>query len=175
MMVRVFLGLGSNIEPALHLPLGLQALRDLLGSVEQSATYEGEAIGFSGAPFWNLVVRAETGLGVGALQRKLRAIEYAHGRPQNASRFSPRALDIDILTYGEEIGIVEGVELPRGEILENAFVLRPLAELAPRAVHPRLKRSYGELWSAYDHASQPLRAVALDGNPASPRQGQPQA
>ena len=59
-----------------------------------------------------------------------------HGRPANATRFSARQLDIDILTYDEVVGTVEGVQLPRGEILENAFVLCPLAELAPDTLHP---------------------------------------
>ena len=96
--------------------------------------YEGQAIGFDGQPFLNLAVSVETELGVGEMARRLRHIEYEHGRPRNASRFSSRQLDIDILTYDDIVGVIEGVELPRGEILENAFVLRPLAELAPQLI-----------------------------------------
>jgi 2-amino-4-hydroxy-6-hydroxymethyldihydropteridine diphosphokinase len=98
---------------------------------------------------------------VGELARRLRHIEVEHGRPANATRFSSRQLDIDILTYGADTGIIEGVELPRGEILENAFVLCPLAELAPEEVHPVEGRSYSELWQAYDRASQPLKKVGF--------------
>lgn len=161
-MTRLFLGLGSNIEPRRYLPLGLTELETLLGPLRLSPVYEGAAIGFNGEPFWNLVVEAETSLSVADLQRALRTIEYAHGRPQNASRCSPRSLDIDILVYGDLCGVVDGVVLPRGEILENAFVLRPLAELAPEALHPVAGRSYRELWETYDAASQPLRLVSLD-------------
>ncbi|EED30582.1 2-amino-4-hydroxy-6-hydroxymethyldihydropteridine pyrophosphokinase [gamma proteobacterium NOR5-3] len=161
-MTRLFLGLGSNIEPARYLPLGLSELEGLLGSLRVSPVYEGAAIGFSGAPFWNLVVEAQTSLSVGELQSALRTIEYAHGRAKNASRLSPRSLDIDILIYGDACGVVDGVVLPRGEILQNAFVLRPLAELAPDAVHPGVKKSFGELWAKYDAASQPLTPVSLD-------------
>lgn len=160
-MTAIFLGLGSNIEPARYLPLGLEALQLLLGPFRQSAVYEGEALGFDGAPFWNLVIAADTSLGVGALQRALRAIEYAHGRPQNAPRLSARTLDIDILSYGRRVGVVDGVELPRGEILHHAFVLRPLAELAPDVRHPVLDSSYRELWARFDRGSQPLRSVRL--------------
>ncbi|WOJ96945.1 2-amino-4-hydroxy-6-hydroxymethyldihydropteridine diphosphokinase [Congregibacter brevis] len=161
-MTQLFLGLGSNIEPQRYLPLGLAELESLLGPLRLSPVYEGAAIGFNGAPFWNLVVEASTSLSVGELQVALRTIEYAHGRPQNASRNSPRSLDIDILIYGELSGVVDGVVLPRGEILENAFVLRPLAELAPDDRHPVNGRTYSDLWNAYDAAAQPLQAVALE-------------
>lgn len=161
-MTQLFLGLGSNIEPARYLSLGLEELEALLGELRVSSVYEGAAIGFAGAPFWNLVVETQTLLSVGDLQAALRSIEYAHGRPENASRFSPRSLDIDILVYGDVCGVIEGVVLPRGEILDNAFVLRPLAELAPGGMHPSDGRSYAELWQQYDTASQPLRAVSLD-------------
>ena len=73
-MTRLFLGLGSNIEPARYLPLGLSELEGLLGSLRVSPVYEGAAIGFSGAPFWNLVVEAQTSLSVGELQKAIRDI-----------------------------------------------------------------------------------------------------
>lgn len=162
-MTTVYLGLGSNIDPAHHLPLGLRAVGDLLGSLRCSPIYEGAAIGFDGDPFWNLVVGAETGLAVGELQRDLRRIEYRHGRAVDAPRFSPRALDIDILTHGDSVGLVDGVELPRAEIVQNAFVLRPLAELAGDTRHPALGVSYAALWQAFDQESQPLTRVELAG------------
>lgn len=160
-MTEVFLGLGSNTRPRHYLPLGLQELRTLLGELECSVTYRGAALGFDGDPFWNLVVRARTSLGVGELQAALRAIEYRHGRPADAARCSPRTLDIDILTHGRAVGIIDGVQLPRWEITEHAFVLRPLAELAGEAVHPALGVSYASLWASFDQASQPLEVVAL--------------
>lgn len=163
-MMRLFLGLGSNIEPAHYLPLGLTELESLLGTLRVSPVYEGAAVGFAGAPFWNLVVEARCALSVGDLQKAVRTIEYAHGRPKDASRFSPRSLDIDILMYGELCGVVDGVVLPRGEILENAFVLRPLAELAPEVVHPGVKSSFAELWRDYDARAQPLTPVSLAGH-----------
>jgi 2-amino-4-hydroxy-6-hydroxymethyldihydropteridine diphosphokinase len=160
-MTRIFLGLGSNIEPAHYLPIALGELRALFGELRCSAVYEGAAMGFRGDPFWNLVVSARTALPVGALQRALRAIEYAHGRPRDATPASPRTLDIDILTYGDTVGRIDGVALPRDEILRHAFVLRPLAELAPDARHPQCGQSYAALWAAFDQAAQPLRPVLL--------------
>lgn len=160
-MTRIYLGLGSNIEPRRHLPLGLSELTALLGPLRRSPVYEGAAIGFDGAAFWNLVAEASTDLSVGELQGALREIEYRHGRPHNAGRFTSRTLDIDILTHGDQVGIIDGVELPRPEITTNAFVLRPLAELAGDARHPALKVSYATLWQEYDQASQPLTPVTL--------------
>lgn len=75
----------------------------------------------------------------------MRDIEADHGRTRNEKKFASRTLDIDILTYGDALGVVDGVELPRDEILKHAFVLRPLADIAPQVLHPLLKRPYVEL------------------------------
>ncbi len=158
-MAQIYLGLGSNIERERYITAGLDALAELLGSLQLSPVYDSAAIGFDGKPFLNLVVAARTGLQVGSLARSLRQIETDHGRPAQTTRFSPRQLDIDILTYDNHVGVIEGVELPRGEILENAFVLRPLADLAPDVLHPVVGRSYASLWRAYNEASQSLQRV----------------
>jgi 2-amino-4-hydroxy-6-hydroxymethyldihydropteridine diphosphokinase len=158
-MPRVFLGVGSNIERERYIVAGLDALANLFGELELSPVYDSAAIGFAGQPFLNLVVAIDTDLSPGELSRQLRHIEYEHGRPANASRFSARQLDIDILTHGQLTGVVEGVELPRAEILENAFVLCPLAELAGAEVHPLAQETYAALWQAYDRASQQLARV----------------
>lgn len=158
-MARIYLGLGSNIERERYLTAGLDALKVLLGELELSSVYDGPALGFDGQPFLNMVVGAETDLALATLAGRLRHIEYEHGRPQNATRFSARQLDIDILTYDDFVGTQDGLTLPREEILESAFVLRPLAELAPDAVHPVAGRSFRALWRAFDAAAQPLARV----------------
>jgi 2-amino-4-hydroxy-6-hydroxymethyldihydropteridine diphosphokinase len=158
-MARVFLGLGSNIERERYMTAGLDALHGLFGELALSPVYDSPAIGFEGQPFLNMVVAVDTELSVAELAARLRHIEVEHGRPDNATRFSPRQLDIDILTYEDLAGDVDGVELPRGEILENAFVLRPLADLAPEGVHPVEQRTYAKLWAEYDASSQPLERV----------------
>jgi 2-amino-4-hydroxy-6-hydroxymethyldihydropteridine diphosphokinase len=149
-MARVYLGLGSNIERERYITAGLDALEMLFGHLELSPVYDCPAVGFDGQPFLNLVVGIETDLAVGELQKRLRHLEYEHGRPANATRNSPRQLDIDILTYDDLVGVIDGVELPRGEILENAFVLRPLADLAPDAKHPVVGESFAALWTGFD-------------------------
>ena len=161
-MAGVFLGVGSNIERERYIVAGLDALQGMFGELALSSVYDSAAVGFEGQPFLNLVVRVETDLGVGELARRLRHIEVEHGRPVNASRYSARQLDIDILSYDDAVGLIDGVELPRSEILENAFVLCPLAELAPDAVHPVVGRSYADLWGSYDQAAQPLVKVKFE-------------
>lgn len=160
-MTAVFLGLGSNIERERYITTGLDALVRLLGELTLSSVYDAQAIGFAGQPFLNMVAGATTDLTLNELAVALRHIEIEHGRPVNATRFSARQLDIDILTYGEALGEFEGITLPREEILQNAFVLCPLAELAPDKLHPGVQRSYGELWEEYPQQTQTLQRVAF--------------
>jgi len=129
--VEVFLGLGSNIDPIPSLRAGLAILRKEYGVLECSSVYESAAVGFEGPAFLNLAVKMVTALPLADLIRGLRHIEYQFGRPLSATPFSSRRLDIDILLYGDKVGEFSKVILPRPEILYNAHVLVPLAELIP--------------------------------------------
>ena len=148
-MAHVFLSLGSNIDRHRHICSALDALAELFGELAVSSIYESEAVGFDGDHFYNLVVGIETTLSVGELSRSLKRVEDENGRRRDCPRFSARTLDIDILTYDQSAGVIDGITLPRPEILENAFVLLPLAELAPDEAHPQASCSYSELWKRY--------------------------
>ncbi|NVK39872.1 MAG: 2-amino-4-hydroxy-6-hydroxymethyldihydropteridine diphosphokinase [Oceanospirillaceae bacterium] len=158
-MAQVYVGIGSNIERERHVLAALDELADAFGELAISTVFESEAVGFDGSPFYNLVAGFETALSVGELSRTLKAIEDRNGRCRQGPKFSGRTLDIDILTYDALSGPVDGVELPRAEILKNAFVLQPLAEIAPDTLHPEKGLSYAELWQAYDKTKQSLWPV----------------
>lgn len=158
-MPRVYLGVGSNIDREKNIRGALLALEERYGDILISPVYESDAVGFEGDPFYNLVVAIDTDKTVGELAAELRAIEEAWGRDRRSPKFSSRTLDIDILTWDNACGEVEGVNLPRDEILKYAFVLKPLADLAGNDRHPETIRPYAEHWEAFDHSRQSLREV----------------
>jgi 2-amino-4-hydroxy-6-hydroxymethyldihydropteridine diphosphokinase len=158
-MTQVYLSLGSNIRRHHHVHAGLDALANEFGELQISSVYESKSVGFDGSNFFNLVVGIKTELTVAALSEILKKIEDDNGRCRQGPKFSPRTLDIDILTYGDFVGTANGIELPRAEITKNAFVLLPLMELAPEQQHPQLGKSYIELWREYDQSSQILWPV----------------
>ncbi|MDF1780211.1 MAG: 2-amino-4-hydroxy-6-hydroxymethyldihydropteridine diphosphokinase [Alcanivoracaceae bacterium] len=159
MTQQVFLSFGSNIDRENNIRGGLDALAKQFGQVRLSPVYESESVGFDGEPFLNLVAEIHTRLSVGELAQLLRDIEADHGRRRGEKKFSSRTLDIDILTYDDLVGEHDGVSLPRDEILKHAFVLRPLADLAPQQLHPQLKKSYAALQQEKDFSDQRLWTV----------------
>ncbi|WP_207063622.1 2-amino-4-hydroxy-6-hydroxymethyldihydropteridine diphosphokinase [Motiliproteus sp. SC1-56] len=160
-MVTVYLSLGSNIDRCHYITRALDRLADDFGPLQISSVFESEAVGFEGDPFYNLAVGLSTDLPVDALYRRLREIEHDNDRCRQAVKFSSRTLDIDILSYGDYIGAFEGGHLPRAEITYNAFVLWPLAEIAPAEHHPELGRSYADLWADFERGKQKLRPVSF--------------
>ena len=147
-MGRAYLSLGSNIEPARHLRSALAALRERFGDVHVSPVYRTPAIGFDGDDFLNAAALIDSELDPYALNDWLHALEDAHGRDRSGPRFGPRPLDIDIVFYDELTLDGPGhLQIPRDE-LKHAFVLKPLADLAPDYVHPRLGRSLAALWAS---------------------------
>lgn len=148
-MSRVYISIGTNIERYRHVTVALDALAGWFGDLTISPVYESESVGFEGSDFLNLVVGIDTGLSVGELSRRFKQLEADNGRTRSAPKFSPRTLDLDILTYDDSVGVVDSVELPRSEILKNAFVLRPLADIAGAEKHPVCRQTYQQLWQDY--------------------------
>jgi 2-amino-4-hydroxy-6-hydroxymethyldihydropteridine diphosphokinase len=145
-MGRAYLSLGSNIAPARHLRAAVAALRERFGAVQLSPVYRTAAVGFDGEDFLNAAAIIDSDLDPVALNAWLHALEDAHGRDRSGPRFGPRPLDIDIVFYDELVLDGPGhLQIPRDE-LRHAFVLKPLADLAPDYVHPRLGRSLAALW-----------------------------
>jgi len=159
-MTRAWLSLGSNVEREKHIRAAVSSLQERFGELVVSPVYDSAAVGFSGNPFLNLVVGIETDLTVGELSAWLRALEDANGRVRERGRqYNDRTLDIDILTYGNAVGVHDGIDLPRAEIVRHAFVLRPLADVAANEMHPLLGVSYRELLAKGNFSAQPLQVI----------------
>jgi 2-amino-4-hydroxy-6-hydroxymethyldihydropteridine diphosphokinase len=161
-MTRVFVSIGSNVEREHHVRNAIGALRARFGVVCVSKVYETIAVGFLGDPFLNLVAGFDTDLELEELVDELRDVETCNGRRRTEKRFGPRTLDIDVLLFGDVICDEDPIELPRSEITRQAYVLLPLAELAPNAQHPILGERYVDMCGRLNLDTSGMRAVELD-------------
>jgi 2-amino-4-hydroxy-6-hydroxymethyldihydropteridine diphosphokinase len=164
--VAVYVAAGSNVEPLASLGRALAALRASFPDLIVSPAYANSAVGFAGEDFINLAVGFTTGLSLAAVLEELHRIEALCGRERGAPRYEPRRMDLDVLLYGAAVGRFPGATLPRPDLVRRAFMLGPLAAIAPAVVHPTLGQTIGALWAAFDQSAHPLRAVALP--PAGP-------
>ncbi|GMR00728.1 MAG: 2-amino-4-hydroxy-6-hydroxymethyldihydropteridine diphosphokinase [Gammaproteobacteria bacterium] len=158
-MPTIYISLGSNINREKNTRAGIAALKQAFGDLNLSSVYESEAVGFDGDAFYNMVISCEVSTPVHETNQILRDIEDANGRDRSGPRFSSRTLDLDLLLYDELILDEKGLKLPRGEILKNAFVLWPLAEIAPNLKHPETGMSYVDLWSKFDKTRENLKPI----------------
>jgi len=145
-----FISIGSNIDKDIHIPSSIAALQKQFGKIVQSSLYETEAVGFEGDDFINLIVQFESNLDAKSVAKILRQIELGHGRTRDSRKYAARTLDLDLVLYGDLIVSDGRLQIPRDEIEKYAFVLEPLAEIAANLLHPVSKKSYGQLWDAYD-------------------------
>lgn len=155
-MARVYVSVGTNIDRERNVASGLAALAREYDGLQQSRLFETQAVGFSGDLFYNLVVAFETGQSPQQVSAVLNRIEDAHGRDRRGGKFSNRSLDLDLLLYDDLVVDEPGLVLPRPEILDYAFVLRPLAEIAGDRKHPVTGVSFAAMWDQFDAASQPM-------------------
>lgn len=160
-MARVYLSLGSNQEPHHYLRAALDELRARFGSIDVSPVYRSAAVGFDGPDFFNLAVGLDTELSPTALNEWLHALEDRHGRRRDVPRYADRTLDVDIVLYDDLVTRGAGhLDIPRKE-LRHAFVLKPIADIAPDVRHPVDGRSMADLWAAFPVEREPLVLEAL--------------
>jgi len=160
-MARVYLSLGSNQEPHRYLRAALDELRARFGDIDVSPAYRSAAVGFDGADFVNLAVGLDTDLSPQALNEWLHALEDRHGRRRDVPRYADRTLDLDIVLYDDLVTQGAGhLDIPRKE-LKHAFVLKPIADIAPAMRHPISGYTMAELWAAFPREREPLQVIDL--------------
>ena len=147
MSETAYIALGSNVgDRAAHFQAALRGLSATPG-VRLSACsslYETSAVGPEQPDYLNAVVMAQVELEPAALLERLRELERAAGRVRR-ERWGPRTLDLDLLLYGERVLDEPGLTVPHVELHRRRFVLEPLVEVAPWALHPLLAQTMDEL------------------------------
>jgi 2-amino-4-hydroxy-6-hydroxymethyldihydropteridine diphosphokinase len=162
MSVRVFIGLGANIgNRRANLLMALRMLARDVRIDAVSSLYESPALvpeGTSAAPdFYNAVCGGETQFAAEELLTRMKDIEREIGR-RPAVHWAPRPIDLDLLLFGDQRIDIEAIKVPHPAMCDRAFVLVPLAEIAPAVVHPLRVKRIDELAAAVDRAE--LRLVA---------------
>ena len=160
-MPVAFLGIGSNLDAEQNMRLAARELRRRFGTIAFSPVYRSKALGFDGADFLNAVARIETERTPRALATEVEHIHGLAGRRRRSGKFVSRTIDIDVLLYDELVVNEPHLALPRSDVLEFSFVLKPLADIAPDLRHPVTGRTIGEHWREFDADSHPLTRVDL--------------
>jgi 2-amino-4-hydroxy-6-hydroxymethyldihydropteridine diphosphokinase len=156
-MTHVYLGIGSNIDRETNIRDGLLEIQSCYGELTLSPVYETEAFGFEGDDFFNLVVGLKTELPIHELAHDLREIEFQFGRSRNETRYSSRTLDVDLLLFGDEAN--DKYHVPRSDITEFGFVLKPLSDIAPNLKHPVTGETMTQLWNKFDSSREIMRQI----------------
>ena len=157
-MTTVYVAAGSNVDPLTHLRRALAELSSHY-RLRLSPAYRNKAVGFEGEDFINLVVGFDTDDAVEQVIAHLHEAEEACGRPRNAPKWAPRTMDLDLLLFGDLVR--EELRVPRADLVKRAFMLRPMAELAPQVEHPLLKKSMQELWQEIDDGQHEMKEVSI--------------
>ncbi len=161
-MREAYLSIGSNIDRERNVRFAMAELQERWPDTVFSTVYETASVGFEGEDFYNLVAGFRPDEPLEAVLATLRELEEAHGRDRSKkAKFSARTLDLDLLLWGDTVMDGEPATLPREEILRLDFVLYPLVELAPEALHPRYGQTFRELWASFSGSRSIRRSVSL--------------
>lgn len=149
-----YLGIGSNTRRRANINSCLQHLKNSFSAHKISPIYQSPSYGFSGHDFFNLVVKIESVFNPHQLKRWLIMLENLHGRDRLKPRYSNRTLDIDLLISDDLILDDSLVQIPRREVLQRKYVLKPLQDLAPDLIHPVAQKRLAVLWQALNDSDQ---------------------
>jgi len=161
--VDVYLGLGSNLgDRQANLERAVELLGQRLDMVKMSSVYETEPVGYEDQPmFLNAVCRVKTDIGPLQLLSLVKGIEASIGRVPGFTD-GPRLIDIDIILYGDMVMMDPELTIPHPRMAQRAFVLIPLAEIAPGLVHPFSGESVEEMVANVDGIDGVKKAGKLE-------------
>jgi 2-amino-4-hydroxy-6-hydroxymethyldihydropteridine diphosphokinase len=159
MAVTAYIALGANLgDRRGNIAAALERLGREAGVrvTKVSDLFENPAVGgpAESPAFLNAAAEVETSLSAGELLKALLAVEQSLGR-ERREKWGPRAIDLDLILYGDQVIDEPGLSVPHPLMHERRFVLGPLEQIAPDAVHPVLGRKVGDLLEALDASSTP--------------------
>ncbi len=147
-MPQIVIGVGSNINHEKNIRQALDHLTQVFGDILASPIYKSAPRHKAGGDdyYFNLVVGFDSILSVENIKASLRGIEQQQLRERNTGTVT---IDLDLLLYGSWVGSLDGNNVPHDDITQCEFVLRPLADLLPEAIHPVIGDSYASLWRVF--------------------------
>jgi 2-amino-4-hydroxy-6-hydroxymethyldihydropteridine diphosphokinase len=158
--VNVYLSAGSNIAPENNLKMACQQLESEYGELTLSSVYQNSAVGFAGDDFLNMVIGFSTREQPELIVDRLESLHEKAQRERQADPFSSRTLDVDLLLYGDLVS-GDAPRLPREDIEKYAFVLGPMAEVAPQLRHPVSGMTMSEIWDDFGADAHPMQKVEI--------------
>ena len=158
-MSQVYVAIGSNVKPEVNISKAAREIERRFPDARFSSWYRNPAVGFVGDDFINGVVGFTTDLPLRSVIEHLHAVEALCGRPRDAPRWAPRAMDLDVLLYDNIVCSEPGMTLPRPDLLKRPYMLGPLAEMAPELMHPTAGLTIGELWQRFDKSSHVMTRI----------------
>ncbi len=140
----IYISFGSNLDPEKNTRSAVNTIQSSLTDCQLSTIYQCPAVGMDGNDFLNGAIGGFTYRSLKQTRLWLRDIEHQQGRKRTDNKFADRPIDLDLLLFGKQIT----ENLPHPEITEQAYVLKPLADIAATLIHPVVKTSISELNSA---------------------------
>jgi 2-amino-4-hydroxy-6-hydroxymethyldihydropteridine diphosphokinase len=160
-MPRVYVAIGSNVQPERWFAVAARELRRRFPGVQFSSWYRNPAYGFEGGDFVNAVAGFDTTRSPEAVLADCHEIEAVCGRRRDDPKWAPRVMDIDLLLHGDTVAETAAYRLPRPDLLRRCYMLGPLAEIAPELRHPTTGRTIADHWQELAREPHSLEKVAL--------------
>ena len=159
MMNEITISLGSNIDPSDNLERAGDLIKNKFNLIKSSKIYSSKSEGFVGKDFLNQVILCNTDLTFEKVIKLLKGIEVSMGRKKEKIKFSDRLIDLDLLTFGEEIIKRNNQEVPHKDIEKYSFVLVPLAEICPSKIHPLNGLTFKEMLIEKNNFYKEVKAI----------------